>query len=81
MKKNIILTLLSLILMQTAVFADAIKFVQITDAHFKTNDEFRAEVLKQTVKAVNKEKAYLLQYLQGITLIRQKQNICQNLSE
>lgn len=56
MKKNIILTLLSLILMQTAVFADAIKFVQITDAHFKTNDEFRAEVLKQTVKAVNKEK-------------------------
>ena len=56
MKKNIIITLLSLILLQTTVSAEAIKFVQVTDAHFKTNDEYRAEVLKETVKAINKEK-------------------------
>lgn len=56
MKKNIIITLMSLLLLQTAVFAEAIKFVQVTDTHFKTNDEHRAEVLKETVKAINKEK-------------------------
>lgn len=56
MKKNLILTLLSLLLLQTAVFADIIKFVQVTDTHFKSNDEYRAEVLKKTVKTINKEK-------------------------
>ena len=54
MKKNIIITLLSLILLQTTVSAEAIKFVQVTDAHFKTNDEYRAEVLKETVKGYSK---------------------------
>lgn len=56
MKKNIIITLLSLILLQTAVCAEAIKFVQVTDTHFRTNDEYRAEVLKETVKSINNEK-------------------------
>ncbi len=56
MKKNIILTLLLLLVLQTAVFAEAVKFVQVADVHFKTNDEYRAEVLKETVKAINKEK-------------------------
>lgn len=56
MKKNIILSILAVILLQCAVFADAIKFAQVTDAHFKTNDEYRAEVLEKTVKSINKEK-------------------------
>lgn len=56
MKKNIIITLITLLLFQSAVFANAIKFVQVTDTHFKTNDENRAEVLKNTVKAINAEK-------------------------
>ncbi len=55
MKKNII-TLLSLLLIQTSVFAEAVKFVQVTDSHFKTNDEHRAEILKATVKNINNEK-------------------------
>lgn len=55
MKKNII-TLLSLLLIQTSVFAEAVKFVQVTDSHFKTNDEHRAEILKATVKSINNEK-------------------------
>ena len=42
MKKNIIITLLSLLLLQTAVFAEAIKFVQITDTHFKNRAPFFA---------------------------------------
>ncbi len=56
MKKNIILTLLSLFLLQSAVFADIIKFVQVADTHFKSNDDYRAEVLKKTVKDINREK-------------------------
>lgn len=56
MKKNFIITLLLLMFAQTAVFANAIKFVQVADAHFRTQDEYRAEVLKETVKAINKEK-------------------------
>lgn len=56
MKKNIIITLLSLILLQTIVFADAIKFAQVTDAHFVKNDEFRTRVLKETINSINNEK-------------------------
>lgn len=56
MKKNIILSILTVLLLQCACFANAIKFVQVTDSHFRTNDEFRAEVLKNTVKSINKEK-------------------------
>lgn len=56
MKKNIILTILAILLLQNAVFADIIKFVQVTDTHFKSNDEYRAEVLRKTVNDINKEK-------------------------
>lgn len=56
MKKNIIITLLLLLFIQTSVLAEAIKFVQVTDTHFKTNDENRAEILQETIKAINKEK-------------------------
>ena len=55
MKKNILLTLLSLLLFQTSVFAEAIKFVQVADAHFRTNDEYREFVLTQAIKDINKE--------------------------
>ena len=56
MKKNIIFTFLALLLLQSSVFANAIKFVQVTDSHFRTNDEYREKVLEQTVKSINKEK-------------------------
>ena len=55
MKKNILLTLLSLLLFQTSVFAEAIKFVQVADAHFRTNDDYRESVLTQAIKDINKE--------------------------
>ncbi len=56
MIKKILLTLFSVLLMQSCTFAEAIKFVQVTDSHFKTKDDYRAEVLKQTVKSINNEK-------------------------
>ena len=56
MKKNIFLTLLSILLLQNTAFAGVIKFVQVTDSHFIAKDEYRTEVLKQTVKSINKEK-------------------------
>ena len=56
MKKNIIITFLSLLFIQSAVFANVIKFVQVTDTHYKANDEYSAEVLKETVKLINDEK-------------------------
>lgn len=56
MIRNIFLTLLSLLILQTAVLADSIKFIQVTDAHFKVNDAYREDVLKNTVKTINKEK-------------------------
>lgn len=56
MKKNIIITLLSLLLLQNSVFAAVIKFVQVADSHFRTKDAYRAEVLENTVRDINKEK-------------------------
>lgn len=56
MKKNIALTFLTLLILQSSVFASVIKFVQVADAHFRTKDEFRKEVLKETVKSINNEK-------------------------
>ncbi len=56
MKKYLILTFLSVLFMQNAVFADVIKFAQITDTHFRTKDDYRAEVLRNAVKDINKEK-------------------------
>ena len=54
--KKIILTFLFLIFLQGICFAQNIKFVQVTDAHFIAGDEYRTEVLKNTVKTINKEK-------------------------
>ncbi len=56
MKKNLIILLLSMLLLQNSVFAAAIKFVQVADCHFKTKDTYRAEVLENAVKDINKEK-------------------------
>lgn len=56
MKKKLFLTLLSFLFLQCAVLADVIKFVQVTDTHFNTNNEYRAEVLQKTVENINKEK-------------------------
>ena len=54
MKKNIILTLFFSILLQSSVFASVIKFAQVTDTHFIAKDEYRTEVLEQTIKDINK---------------------------
>ena len=56
MKKNIFLSLLFCFLIQCTVFANTIKFAQISDAHFIKNDKYRTEVLQQAVKAINQEK-------------------------
>ena len=56
MFKNIILTLLLIFAIQVSVFANTVKFVQVADAHFRANDEYRAEVLQKTVKSINNEK-------------------------
>lgn len=56
MKKNIILTILSILLLQNTVFANVIKFVQVTDSHFIAKNEYRKEVLQGTVNSINKEK-------------------------
>ena len=56
MKKNIFLSLLFFFLIQCTVFANTIKFAQISDAHFIKNDKYRTEVLQQAVKAINQEK-------------------------
>lgn len=56
MKKNIILTILSILLLQNTVFANVIKFVQVTDSHFIAKNEYRKEVLQETVNSINKEK-------------------------
>lgn len=56
MKKNIIITLISFLLLQVGAFAEAIKFAQITDAHFNTDDKHRTEILQETVKTINREK-------------------------
>lgn len=59
MKKSLIvsfLTLLTCIFMQNSVFASAIKFVQVTDVHYNNKEPYRKEVLKQTVKEINKQK-------------------------
>lgn len=56
MIKNIILTVVALLFLQSIVLADAIKFVQVADSHFKNKDEYREQVLTNTVKSINKEK-------------------------
>ncbi len=56
MKKNIILTILSILLLQNTVFANVIKFAQVTDSHFIAKNEYRTEVLQETINSINKEK-------------------------
>ena len=55
MKKNIILTLLSLLLLQGAVYAEVIKFAQIADAHFIAGDKYREQVLQEAVNSINNQ--------------------------
>jgi len=56
MIKNIILTLISILSIQTAVMASSVKFIQVTDTHLKMEEPYRAEVLKAAVNTINKEK-------------------------
>lgn len=56
MIKRFVFLLFSFVLIQQAVMADVIKFVQVADVHFRTKDEYRAQVLKETVKSINNEK-------------------------
>ena len=53
--RNLILALFTVFVLQNTVCAEIIKFVQITDAHFKTQDEYTGEVLSKAVKDINKE--------------------------
>ena len=55
MIKNIFWTVLSVLMFQSAVFADIVKFVQVADSHYKSGNEYRADVLKETVKNINNE--------------------------
>lgn len=54
MFKNILLTLFSLLFIQNAVMANVVKFVQVTDTHFKSDEPYRLEVLKAMVDTINK---------------------------
>lgn len=56
MKKNFILTILSILLIQCTAMADIVKFAQVADSHFISGDKYRTEVLKSTVESINKEK-------------------------
>ena len=56
MKKKIFLSLISFLLLQCSVFANTIKFAQISDAHFVKNDKYRAEVLEKAIKEINNDK-------------------------
>ncbi len=56
--KNIILTLFFILFFQTAAMAleSSIRFVQVTDTHFNTKNEYSVTVLKNTVKDINRLK-------------------------
>ncbi|MBO6087796.1 metallophosphoesterase [bacterium] len=56
MKKNLIITFLVMLFIQCAVFAETVKFIQVTDVHYRSDDEYRAKVLDSAVKTINKEK-------------------------
>ena len=56
MLKNIFLTLFTIFVLQGAVAADVIKFVQVADVHYRTPESYSAQVLEQTVKQINNEK-------------------------
>ena len=54
--KKILFILFAILIMPSSAKADVIKFVQITDAHYKTQEEYRGEVLSKAVKDINDEK-------------------------
>ena len=56
--KKVILTFLSVLLLQTCAFAfeSAIKFVQVTDVHFEANKPYKVKVLEEAVKDINRLK-------------------------
>lgn len=56
MFRNFLLTIFSLMLLQTAALANTVKFVQLTDVHLKTEEPYRVEVLKAAINTINKEK-------------------------
>ena len=56
MIKKLFLVLFMLMIFQCVSLADSIKFIQVTDAHFRAQDEYRAEVLTAAVKSINNEK-------------------------
>ena len=56
MFRKVILTLFLMIIFNSSAMAKVIKFAQVADAHFRTNNEYRAQVLRETVKSINNEK-------------------------
>lgn len=56
MFKKIFITLISLITLQTLSYADTVKFIQVTDAHYKSGESYREDTLKSAIKTINKEK-------------------------
>ena len=56
--KKIFLTVISLILFQTCAMAfnSNIKFIQVTDVHFSKDKPYTVQVLKNTVKDINRQK-------------------------
>lgn len=55
MKKFLIfvIIIISALLLQTAVLATEVKFVQVTDSHFSLNNPYSERVLRETVKNIN----------------------------
>lgn len=56
MKKNIIIAVLSLLICHSSAFANVVRFAQVTDVHYREDNEYSKEVLKETVKQINDEK-------------------------
>jgi len=54
MFKKLLLTLFLLLFMQNVVMANVVKFVQVTDTHFKSDEPYRLEVLNAMVDTINK---------------------------
>lgn len=56
MIKKLFLTLVSIILLQGFACANTIKFVQITDSHYVSDNNYRTETLQNAVQNINNEK-------------------------
>lgn len=54
--KKFILTVISVLILQNTALANVVKFVQVADSHYRTDNEYRQDVLKETVKSINNEK-------------------------